>query len=59
MADAKQNPASSRDKKPQNLASEEHGSIKGAQVTEDNMRRRSDTARGSEPETRAAASNRS
>jgi hypothetical protein len=59
MADAKKNPASARDKKPQNQADEEHGSVKGAQVTEETMRRRSDTPRGSEPETRAAASNRS
>ena len=59
MADAKQNPASKRDKQPQNQAGEEHGSVKGAQVTEDNMRRRSDTARGAEPETRAASGNRS
>ena len=59
MADEKKNPATEPDKKPQNQASEEHGSIKGAQVTEDNMRRRSDTARGSEPETRASSSNRS
>ena len=58
MSDSKPNPAADPAKKPQNQADEDHGSVKGRQVTEDNMRRRSDTARGSEPETRSAASRR-
>lgn len=58
MADAKQNPASKRDRKPQNQTDEDKGKIKGAQVDEHTMRRK-DLARGSEPETLSASRNRS
>jgi hypothetical protein len=44
---------------PEQQGGEEFGSIKQPQVTKHAMRRRSDTARGSEPETRAESQNRS
>jgi hypothetical protein len=43
---------------PQQQEGEEFGKIKKQQVTEHNMRRRSDTSRGSEPETRGQSGNR-
>lgn len=58
MTDNKPNPAADPAKQPQNQADEDHGSITSKQVTEDTMRRRTDTPRGSEPETRASASRR-
>jgi hypothetical protein len=52
-------PKNANDKmSPQQQESEEFGSIKKPQVTEHNMRRRSDTARGSEPEQRGTSGNR-
>jgi len=44
---------------PEQQEGEEFGRIKSPQVTKHNMRRRSDTPRGSEPETRAESQNRS
>jgi hypothetical protein len=44
---------------PQQQEREEFGSVKNRQVTKGNMRRRSDTSRGSEPETRGQSGNRS
>ena len=44
---------------PQQQEGEEFGSVRNRQVTKGNMRRRSDTSRGSEPETRGESSNRS
>jgi hypothetical protein len=44
---------------PQQQEGEEFGSIKRRQVTKDTMRRRSDTPRGSEPETRGESGRRS
>ncbi|HEY7805975.1 MAG TPA: hypothetical protein VIC34_02130 [Croceibacterium sp.] len=44
---------------PEQQEGEEFGTIKQPQVTKHNMRRRSDTPRGSEPETRAESQNRS
>jgi hypothetical protein len=59
MKDGNQ-PKNANDKrKPQQQEGEEFGNIKSKQVTEDTIRRRSDTARGSEPETRGASGPRS
>jgi hypothetical protein len=44
--------------KPQQQQGEEFGSVKGPQVTDRNIKRRSNTARGSEPETRATSGRR-
>ena len=44
---------------PQQQEGEEFGSVRNRQVTKGNMRRRSDTSRGSEPETRGESGNRS
>ena len=44
---------------PEQQEGEEFGKIKGRQVTKRNTRKRSDTPRGSEPETRAESYNRS
>ena len=44
---------------PEQQEGEEFGSIKGSQVNEHNLRRRSDTQRGSEPETRGESGPRS
>jgi hypothetical protein len=44
---------------PEQQEGEEFGKIKARQVTKHNMRRRSDTARGSEPETRGESGRRS
>lgn len=53
-------PKNANDKRsPEQQQGEEFGNIKGPQVTEHNMRRRSDTARGSEPETRGESQGRS
>lgn len=45
-------------KKPQQQTGEEFGSIRSGQLDDRNRQERSDTARGSEPETRAAGSRR-
>lgn len=52
-------PKNSEPNSPAQQEGEEFGSIKKRQVTEHNMRRRSDTARGSEPETRGESGPRS
>jgi hypothetical protein len=53
-------PKGTNDKKsPEQQEGEEFGSIKGSQVNEHNLRRRSDTQRGSEPETRGESGPRS
>lgn len=44
---------------PQQQEGEEFGSVRNRQVTKGNMRRRSDTSRGSEPETRGESGDRS
>jgi len=44
---------------PQQQEGEEFGSLKKQQLTKHNLRRRSDTARGSEPETRGESGQRS
>ncbi len=44
---------------PQQQEGEEFGKIKKRQLDEDNFAGRSDTPRGSEPETRSASGNRS
>jgi hypothetical protein len=44
---------------PEQQEGEEFGKIKKPQVTRDTMRRRSDTTRGSEPETRGESGRRS
>ena len=58
MSDAKQRPDATPDQKPQNQTGEDQGSIKGPQRTSHNTRV-TDTARGSEPETRNSSNNRS
>jgi hypothetical protein len=45
-------------KKPRQQTSEEFGSLKGGQLGDRSTHERSDTARGSETETRSAASRR-
>jgi hypothetical protein len=45
-------------KKPQKQTGEEFGSVRGAQRNGNNDPERSDTPRGSEPETRAASGRR-
>lgn len=59
MADAKQNPAATPDKKPQNQTGENQGSIKGPQVDEHNSPERWDTSRGSGPAERGTSGKRS
>jgi hypothetical protein len=44
---------------PKQQEGEEFGNVKKPQVTEHTMRRRSDTSRGSEPETRGESGRRS
>lgn len=57
MSDTKQRPGAEADHKPQNQTGEEHGNVKGQQVT-DRMMREKDLARGSEPDTAGASHNR-
>ena len=45
-------------KKPQQQTGEEFGSVKGRQRGEDDFKGKSDTPRGSEPETRGASGRR-
>jgi hypothetical protein len=51
-------PQQDGDKKPQRQTGEEHGTIRGSQRDGHHPRERSDTPRGSEPETRASSSRR-
>ena len=57
MSDAKQRPDATPDESPKNQTGEDKGPIKGPQRTDHNTQV-TDTARGSEVETRSASSNR-
>jgi hypothetical protein len=59
MKDGNEPKAANDKKSPEQQEGEEFGSVKGSQVTEHNLRRRSDTQRGSEPETRGESGPRS
>lgn len=54
MADTGKHPSGADSFKPKHQASEDHGSVKGVQLT-DRMMREKDLPRGSEEETRSAA----
>lgn len=58
MSDAKQRPDATPDQKPQNQTGEDKGPIKGPQRTSHNTQV-TDTARGSEVETRNSSNHRS
>lgn len=57
MSDTKQRPDATPDQKPQKQTGEDKGSIKGPQVTDQEMQRK-DLARGSEVENRDRSGNR-
>ena len=59
MKDGNEQKTANNKMKPEQQEGEEFGSTKGSQVTEHNLRRRSDTQRGSEPETRGESGPRS
>lgn len=59
MKDGNEPKNANANRSPEQQEGEEFGSVKKRQVTKRSMRRRSDTARGSEPETRGESGRRS